>query len=315
MSAAFALALAFLAPGLDAPADSVNVSTAAKARHGFLVHEVRSLYQAGTTEIRVLLPDRMENGRRYPVVFLLPVEAGREDRYGDGLLEAKKLDLHNKLQVIFVAPTFSHLPWYADHPTDAAIRQESYFLKVVVPFIRAHYPVQQTPDGLFLVGFSKSGWGAFSLLLRHPAMFAKAAAWDAPLMMQQPNRFGTGDIFATQGNFADYQISKLLEQQAATLRQGKRLILLGYGSFRDHHQSAHALMAKLAIDREYHDGPARPHDWHNGWLQPAVELLLAGRTHQGAIDSVAHGHCCADEMRTTLRFGRRFGASRCRRGS
>ena len=39
-----------------------------------------------------------------------------------------------KHKAIFVAPTFSHLPWYADHPSDASIRQETYFLKVVVPF-------------------------------------------------------------------------------------------------------------------------------------------------------------------------------------
>ena len=43
---------------------------------------------------------------------------------------------------MFVAPTFSHLPWYADHPTKPEIRQETYFLKVVVPFIDKTYPVR-----------------------------------------------------------------------------------------------------------------------------------------------------------------------------
>jgi hypothetical protein len=60
------------------------------------------------------------------VVYVLPVEAGTESRYGDGLKEVKKLDLHYTLGAVFVARTFSHLPWYADHPTKPEIRQESY---------------------------------------------------------------------------------------------------------------------------------------------------------------------------------------------
>jgi S-formylglutathione hydrolase FrmB len=262
-------------PGSRAPDEAVTVSEAKRDSDGFLVHEVRSPYQAAMTQIRVLLPDKLEEGKRYPVVFVLPVEAGTGDHYGDGLLELKKLDLHNKLQAIFVAPTFSHLPWYADHPTNTEIRQETYFIKVVVPFIEKTYPVQTGASGRLLLGFSKSGWGAFSLLLRYPDMFAKAAAWDAPLVMDRPGRYGTGEIFGTPENFKKYQIPKLLEARAETFGQGKRLILLGYGNFRDHHKKAHALMMDLKIAHEYRDGPARKHDWHSGWVAEAAELLLA----------------------------------------
>ena len=235
-----------------------TISAGKKDADGFVVHEVQSPYQAGKTQIRVLLPDRMEAGKRCRVIYLLPVEAGRESVYGDGLIEAKKRDLHNKYQVIFVAATFSHLPWYADHPTRAEVRQESYFLQVVLPFIEKNYPVVPGPGGRWLLGFSKSGWGAFSLLLRHPDVFGKAAAWDAPLMMAQPNRFGMGDIFGTQANFEKYQITRLLEQNAARLKEDPgRLILLGYGSFRDHHQRAHALMTRLGIAHQNRDGPAQ----------------------------------------------------------
>src|ERR1700676_446839 len=111
------VAFALLAvPASQDDFEIVAVSEAKKDRNGFLVHEVRSPYQAGVTHIRVLLPDKLEPGKRYPVVYVLPVEAGNEKHYGDGLLEIKKENLHNKLQAIFVAPTFAQLPWYADHP-------------------------------------------------------------------------------------------------------------------------------------------------------------------------------------------------------
>jgi S-formylglutathione hydrolase FrmB len=254
---------------------SVTVSEAKRTDNGFLIHEVRSPFQARKTEIRVLLPDKLEKGKRYPVIYVLPVEAGRGNHYGDGLLEVKRLDLHNKFQAIFVAPTFSQLPWYADHPTKADIRQETYFLQVVVPFIDKTYPVQAGAGGRLLLGFSKSGWGAFSLLLRHPEVFGKAAAWDAPLMMDRPGRYGSGDIFGTPENFEKYQITRLLKERAGTFPKEMRVILLGYGNFRDQHHKAHALMTALKIAHEYRDGPARKHDWHSGWVFEALGLLLA----------------------------------------
>lgn len=53
------------------------------------MHRVKSPYQQGETEIRVLLPDNPARGERFPVVYVLPVEAGGEHRYGDGLAEIK----------------------------------------------------------------------------------------------------------------------------------------------------------------------------------------------------------------------------------
>ena len=272
--------LVFLAgPLAQDKGQPVTVAEAQKDQHGILVHEVRSLHQVGTTEIRVVLPDRLEKGQRYPVVYVLPVEAGTANRYGNGLLEVKKHDLANQHRAIFVAPTFSHLPWYADHPTNEQIRQETYFLKVVLPFIERTYSVRADADGRLLLGFSKSGWGAYSLLLRHPKTFGKAAAWDAPLMMGLPNRYGMGDIFGTQANFEHYQITTLLARRADELPGRKRLILLGHGNFRDHHHKAHALMEQLKIDHEYRDGPARKHEWGSGWVPEAVKLLLAAPKH------------------------------------
>ena len=253
---------------------SATISAAQKDDNGFLVHEVESEFQSGKTLIRVLLPDQLEKDRRYPVIYVLPVEAGTENRYGDGLLEVKKLDLHNKHGVIFVAPTFSHLPWYADHPTDKTIRQESYFVNVVVPFVEKTYPVQANADGRLLLGFSKSGWGAWSLLLRHPDLFGRAAAWDAPMMMERIGKYGNAPIFGDQGNFEAYRISSLLREKGKDLGDDKRLILTGYGNFRSEHEGVHALLDELKIPHEYRDGPQRKHDWHSGWVEEAVELLV-----------------------------------------
>jgi len=253
------------------------VSSPSKDEHGFLVHDVASSFQSGKTQMRVLLPEDLKAGRQYPVIYVLPVEAKNESRYGDGLLEIQKLDLHNKHRTIFVAPTFSHLPWYADHPTDPDIRQESYFVKLVVPFIEKTYPAISNPEGRLLLGFSKSGWGAWSLLLRHPDVFGRAAAWDAPMMMDRQGKYGSAEVFGTQENFEKYRIVDLLRTGRDSLGPGKRLILTGYGSFRKEHEQVHSLMDELKIPHEYRDGPQRKHDWHSGWVAEAAELLVEKR--------------------------------------
>jgi S-formylglutathione hydrolase FrmB len=256
-------------------AASASAAEPARDEHAFTVHQVQSPYEAGTTEVRVLLPDVLASNRKYPVVYVLPVERGRECRYGDGLEEIRRRDLANRFDAIFVAPTFSHLPWYADHPTDPAIRQETHLLEVVLPLVEKHYPADAAPAGRLLLGFSKSGYGAVALLLRHPDVFGKAAAWDAPLMMERPDRYGMNEIFGSQENFERYEISRLLEKSGPDLGAEPRLILLSYGNFREHHQQAHELMTRLGIAHQYRDGPQRKHDWHSGWVEEAVELLFS----------------------------------------
>jgi S-formylglutathione hydrolase FrmB len=255
--------------------DAVRLSTARTDENGFLVHDVESPYQSGKTQIHVLHGGWLKPGRRYPVVYVLPVESGNEHRYGHGLLEVKNHDLHEKHEVIFVAPTFSHTPWFADHPSDRGIRQETYFVKVVLPLVEQTYPAQTEPRGRLLLGFSKSGWGAWTLLLRNPEVFGRAAAWDSPMLMDRFGEYGSGAIFGDEENFRRYQVTRLLPAKAHHVRDSKRLILMARGPKPQGHEKVHALLEELKIPHEYRDGPERTHDWHSGWVSEAVELLLA----------------------------------------
>ena len=91
---------------------------------------------------------------------------------------------------------------------------ETYFLKVVVPFVKQTYLAGGDKAHRLLVGFSKSGWGAFSLLLRYPDRFGKAAAWDAPLMIDVP-------LWKNLENFRKYQISRLAKRHTGYLERNR----------------------------------------------------------------------------------------------
>jgi S-formylglutathione hydrolase FrmB len=253
--------------GVAHAADPV-ISAAAKADHGFVVHDVQSEFQAGTTQIFVRMPTKRSEGP-LRVLYILPVEAHDEKRWGDARAEIATLDLANRTGVICVFPTFSQLPWFADHPSDPHIRQEAYFLKVVVPFIERTYPARADRDARLLLGFSKSGWGAWTLLLRHPDVFGKAAAWDAPMTMETP-RYGMAPIAGTQQNFERYRVTTLLRERGKLLGGEPRLMLTGWDFYRDQTVNAHRLLQQLKIPHVYRDGPQRKHHWNSGWMAELV---------------------------------------------
>lgn len=251
-----------------------TVSNALREREGVLSHRVLSPFQNGETRIHVLLPDELQAGVQYKSLYVLPVERLDGQGWGDALGEIRRHDLHNHHRLICIMPTFTHAPWYADHPTDPHICQETHFLQVVIPFVESRYSVITEYKARLLLGFSKSGWGAYSLLLRHPDKFGNAAAWDAPLGQDSPNKYGMSEVFADQTAFEPYCVWGLLKERAELLRAQPRLALLGYGDFRGHHQATHHYMLKHGILHHYQDGPRRQHHWESGWVSEAVEVLL-----------------------------------------
>lgn len=233
---------------------------------------LQSEYQHGTLSVDVLTPDSISG--RLRVIYVLPVEPLDEHVYGSGLDVIQHLNLQNRYNVIFVAPTFAQMPWYADNPTDPSNRQESYLIHAVVPLVAKHFPTLNAPRGRLLLGFSKSGWGAFSLLLRHPDVFGGAAAWDAPLAKLHPDAWNMIDVFGTQRNFDSYCISYLLRRQGRSVGKTHRFVLMGYGLFRDDVTQAHALMTELGIQHIYSNDCYDKHAWDADWMSRAIAFLL-----------------------------------------
>jgi len=239
---------------------------------GFVRYVISSERQAGPCPLRVLVPDATAGAEERRIVYVLPVQEGLGTKWGDGLVTLRNLDLHNRFGLTAVAPSFAHLPWYADHPTDPAIRQETYFLEDVVPFVEGILPT--SPERRGLLGFSKSGWGAFSMLMRYPHVFGAGCAWDSPMMKDAPDQFGMGPIFGTQQNFEQYQISCLVCKNTPWLRARQRLGLFGYDAFQEQTQQMHDLLDSLHIPHAYADGPERPHHWDSGWMEEAADALV-----------------------------------------
>lgn len=238
-----------------------------------LVHHFDSPRQMEPTTVRVLLPQEQTKSERFPAVYFLPVEKQQEVRWGDPVAEVRQQKIADRYRVVCVFPTFAELPWYADHPTDSRRQHESYFLKDVVDWVDRTQPVKADADSRWLAGFSKSGWGAWTLLLRHPDLFGKAAAFDAPMMMNAPGKYGSGPLFGTPENFRRYQVTELLLQSAAVREVRPRLGLIGRGNFDSEHQQLQQFAQQQQIPLYVLDDRKREHSWSSGWLIPAMDWL------------------------------------------
>ena len=268
----------------EKPQERVRVSGPERNEDGFLEFHVECPWQERPTTVEVLPPDEMDAEGAYPVLWLLPVNPCTRGRWGDALVEARRLDLANRRRLICVSPSFSRTPWFADHPTDEAVAQETYLLEAVLPLIEERFPAGKRPEDRLLVGFSKSGVGAWSLLLRHPDVFGFAASWDAPMTLPQPDRWGMEEVYGTQEHYERHFIPALLRKRVDELKdRPARLVLLGHGTFEEPVRAVHEQLEGLGVPHVYANEPKRAHNWKSGWLPEAVEHLM--RLREGALEA------------------------------
>lgn len=243
-------------------------------------------YQQGANDVEVLLPDDYSRRAKYRSLYVLPVETGIGGRYGDGLRVIKNLDAHNRYQLICIAPAFDSTPWYMDHATNPHRQHETYIKQTLVPLMEERYSIKPPPAGRLLLGFSKSGWGAFTLLLRDPEFFGYAASWDAPLMLEESDwqNWGIAGAAGTIENFRAYQPARLFPSKAELFGDRPRFVLLGHKLFgsmggpryrgdRTHTRWAHDRMTSWGLRHVYDNEIHVAHEWRSEWVEPAIRHL------------------------------------------
>ncbi len=269
----------------DPPATAI-IPDPQGARPGTLRFRATGPHQKGPNAIEVLVPDGMDPARRYPVVYLLPVNTGTDGPWGSGVAEAMRCGLHNRHRAIFVGPAFDTVPWYGDNPDRPEVCQATHLTRAVIPFIDREFPTLPGPEGRFVAGFSKSGLGALSLFLQHPELFGSVAAFD-PAFAPTPanfNRWGVADSYGSRSNFERADPMVLLGRHRGRLRGGRRRIVLlcGGPGVRVGAERYRARLAELGIPFLYMLGSNMPHTWTSGWLSLAISGLAPGEPAAGA---------------------------------
>jgi hypothetical protein len=240
----------------------------------------------GTQTLRVLKPTDPTPGVPHNFLYVLPVEPGLGTMYGDGLATLQALGAENTDNLTIIEPSFGVEPWYADDPADANLQYETFMTKDLVPWVTQNLHVTGADEQNWLIGFSKSGFGAQDLLLKHPDLFTAAASWDFPADMNSTTTdgslvVGNGVNYGTEANFeANYELtSSFVNAHKAPFQTQTRIWIGGFNIFQKDVSDYDALLTAAGI-KHTTESPQQlmDHRWDSGW----VPLALTGLSQEAA---------------------------------
>ena len=94
------------------------------------------------------------------------------------------------------------MPWYADHDSDPERRYESFLVHDLVPWVRATLSVTGHEEH-WLIGFSKSGFGAATLLFRNQPSLMRRRPGMFPPIRRTRSVWDMRDNYGSEANFQD----------------------------------------------------------------------------------------------------------------
>ena len=244
---------------------------------GVLWYEVRSPHNGpGAHFLRVLPPTNPAPGVAHNFLYTLPVQPEQRTTYGDGLETLLDLGAHDRYNVTIIVPSFAVDPWYADNANDPRRRYESFMTKDLAPWVTRN--LARTGDEQnWLLGFSKSGYGAATLLLRNPDVFTSAASFDFPARMANYKDFegSSKRVYGTNANFqANYRLThSFVNTRKAPFLTKNRIWIGGGETFPEHVDDYDALLTEVGIAHTTAISEPIPHVWHGGWVPTALNAL------------------------------------------
>jgi hypothetical protein len=230
----------------------------------------------GSQVLRVLQPTHPAAGVAHNFLFVLPVEPGLGNQFGDGLATLQALDAEDTYNLTIVEPSFYNDPWYANNSTDPNLQYETFMTNDLVPWVKANLSTTGKEQN-WLIGFSKSGIGGQDLILKHPDVFALAASWDFPAGMTSYDQYGADSAqgYGSQANFAsNYELSTaFVSAHEAPFLTANRIWLGGYALYSTDVSSYDALLTSQGIVHTMGPWVNEAHRWDSGWVPAAVAAL------------------------------------------
>lgn len=130
-------------------------------------------------------------------------------------------------------------------------------------------------EPVILVGFSKSGLGAWNILRTIPDRISATIIFDAPVAREKLPPWGTAPFYADDASWQqDLPLRTVADVQAVVVDTHKLVLLSGVGF----HEEMCTLAQALAGTRVRHVFLPRPnlkHHWQSGWVEEGLKAMAA----------------------------------------
>jgi Domain of unknown function (DUF4347)/Tryptophan-rich Synechocystis species C-terminal domain/Putative esterase len=255
---------------------------------GAQVYDITNAVGLEPFAVRVLTPQHPSTNYQHSFLYDLPVEPGlAQSTYGSGLDELEGLDVEDQYNATIIEPIFPIDSWYADNPNDPTVNYETFVADILPQWVDSNFSITGNEQNL-LVGFSKSGYGALDLELKHPSVFSAVAAFDFPGDMTSYDTFGSSSAndYGTQENFQNnYELSEnFINALKAPFTTQDRILISEGPVFQSQVADFDTLLTSQGIAHTLLTQTNDAHSWSGGWLSGAIAGLygLEQNLHGGA---------------------------------
>jgi hypothetical protein len=244
---------------------------------GAQVYDITNVAGLEPFAVRVLTPQHPSTNYQHSFLYDLQVEPGlAQSTYGSGLNELENLAVENQYNATIIEPIFPMDSWYADNPNDPTINYETFVADILPRWVDSNFSTTGTEQNL-LVGFSKSGYGALDLELKHPSVFSAVAAFDFPGDMSSYDAYGSSSAndYGTQANFQNnYEMNaSFINTHASPFTSQDRILISEGPIFQSQVADFDTLLTSQGVMHTLLNQTNDAHNWSGGWLSGAVSGL------------------------------------------
>ena len=234
----------------------------------------------GPQVLRVLSPTNPAPGVPHSFLYVLPVEAGLGNGFGDGLETMRGLDAQDQYNLTIIEPSFAIDPWYADNPINPAVQYDTFMTQELVPWVQKNLAATGNEQN-WLIGFSKSGIGGEDLILRHPSVFSLVASWDFPADMSSDDGADSEAGYGTDANFqANYRLTAaFVDARKGPFLNNNRIWIGGYSLYQTDVSDYDKLLTSEGIAHSAETPQNMAHRWDSGWVPIALAALRQDSTN------------------------------------
>jgi pimeloyl-ACP methyl ester carboxylesterase len=187
-------------------------------------------------------------------IVLLPATAPGDTTYGtmpERLAACPQAVLHHV--------RFPTLVWY-----NAEVRRQAIAQIAALPARR-----------VILVGFSKSGLGAWNIARSLPERVAGTLIFDAPTGRQDLPSWGTAPFYADHAAWLEDLPARTIAAFRDAMPPEHRLVLISGAAFHADMQDLAARLTQAGVPHLFLPRPTLRHHWNSGWLEEGLLRLLA----------------------------------------
>ena len=118
----------------------------------------------------------------YPILFLLHGSGGAEDDWDRAVPLFDKMIADGNIAPFIGVAVGTGTSWWVN----GREQFEKAYVRDLIPFIEANYPVTRSREGHALAGFSMGGYGALRYALEYPEYFSSTILLSPALYSEQP---------------------------------------------------------------------------------------------------------------------------------